>query len=53
VRDLNARARIIERAEGRLTREEIAIGDSTWAVGDLVMSRRNAHRLRDTAGRRC
>jgi len=51
VRDLNARARIIERAEGRIAKDEIFVGDDAWAVGDLVMTRRNAYRLRDTAGR--
>jgi len=51
VRDLNERARIIERAEGRISSVESAIGDNTWAVGDQVMTRRNAYRLRDTAGR--
>ena len=41
---LNARARELMKAEGRLGEQEIRVGESSFAVGDEVITRVNDHR---------
>ena len=44
VEDLNARARLMMRTSGQLGKEELEVEGRTFAVGDRVMSTRNARR---------
>jgi ATP-dependent exoDNAse (exonuclease V) alpha subunit len=45
VADLNARARILMAANGRLGPDSLRVGEREFAVGDRVVALRNAHQL--------